>query len=105
MTSNKNFDLITSSSEKEFNEFKIRLENFHQSYEKFLNELQLTPNELKEGLEKIQFDPEVVEQFQELEKQFDDNLKSQFDQKFDPLKTKATFKQQSAVQQHWLFIR
>lgn len=93
-------------TEKKLAELSLRLQYFHEEYEKLLEECELSPTELKTYIESPDnFSKETWEHLQQEKKQLDEKLITDLSQVRDPNKAKQTLMDQSIIQQHWLFVR
>lgn len=95
-----------NQTERKLNEFSIRLKKLDQELKQILNELELTPEQLKNYVQDPdRFTPPVWEQLQAEKKKWDEKINLEINSLSDPLKTKKTISERGNVQQHWLFVR
>jgi hypothetical protein len=93
-------------TERRLKEFAIRLKRLDREYQRLLEELALTPEQLKDFAENpANFDPPIWEQLQNEKKKRDEILTLEIESIPDPNKTKQATSERGKVQQHWLYVR
>lgn len=94
------------STEKEMRELSLSVERLHQEYQQLLNELELTPEQIKASIENPEnLLPEERELIQEERKKLDEKLNLELSQIKDIKKTEENFETLKEIQKHWLFVR
>jgi cytochrome oxidase Cu insertion factor (SCO1/SenC/PrrC family) len=84
----------------------ISMESLENEYQQLLEDLALTPEQLKDYAEdSSNFSPPIWEQLQNDKKKLDEKLDLALKSVRDPLKIKKTFSDQGLIQRHWIFVR
>ncbi|WP_068468696.1 hypothetical protein [Candidatus Protochlamydia phocaeensis] len=87
-------------------EISINMEKLEREYQLLLEELALTPDQLKNYVEDSNnFSPPIWEQLQNDKQKLDEKLDLDLKSVRDPLKIQKTLSESSHVRQHWIFVR
>lgn len=106
MSFKKNLEEKIRSTEQKLNTFSISLKRLEIEYQQLLEELALTPEQLKSYMENPEnFSPLIWEQLQNEKTKLDEKLNLELGSIPDPHKTKKTIAERGNIQQHWLFVR
>jgi len=93
-------------TEKKLLELSISLKRIDREYQKLMEEMALSPQELKEYVENEEnFSPPIWEQLQNEKKMLDEKLNLELNCVIDQDKTKKTITERGLIQKHWLFVR
>jgi len=93
-------------TERKLLEMSIILKRLDREYQKLLDEMALTPEQLKAYVENPEnFAPPIWEQLQNEKKMLDEKLNLELSCVPDLAKAKKTISERGTVQQHWLFVR
>jgi hypothetical protein len=93
-------------TERKLLELALHIHRLNQEYHELLNELAVTPEELKDFVENSEnFSPSTWEELQKEKKQLEERLNSELSNVRDANKAKDTFSEKGKIQQHWLFVR
>ena len=93
-------------TEQKLKELSIHIQRLDREYTQLLEELELTPEQLKDFAKNpANFSSSIWEKLQEEKKQFDEELNLKLSNVRDANKTKQTLSEKSSIQQHWLFVR
>lgn len=93
-------------TEKKLRELSLHIQRLNGEYQQCLEELNSTPEQLKNFAEDPDnFSESIWKQLQEEKKELDENLEKELNNVVDANKTKKTLSEKSKVQPHWLFIR
>lgn len=92
--------------EKNLSELLQTFEQLSREYQQLLEELGLTSEQLQTYIENPKnFTPAFWQQLQNEKERLDEQLNIELSNFPDPFKTKKSFSERGAVQQHWLFVR
>lgn len=106
MSFKEKLDEKVLKTQRKLNEFSIHLKRLDREYQQLLEELALTPEQLKNHIENSEnFSPAIWEQLQNEKKRLDEKLNLELNSIPDTLKTQNTTSERGNVQQHWLFVR
>lgn len=93
-------------TERKLVELSLHIQRLSREYQEILEELALTPEQLKEFAENpANFPPPIWEQLQKEKKQMNEKLELELTNVRDANKTKKAIAERGTVQQHWLFVR
>lgn len=93
-------------TERKLLELSIIMKRLDREYQKLMEELSCTPEQLKAYVENSEnFSPPIWEQLQKEKKMLDEKLNLELSCVPDLAKTKKTISERGTVQQHWLFVR
>lgn len=93
-------------TEKKLKELSFHMQRLNRDYQQLLNDLALTPEQLKEFVEDPNnFSPLIWEQLQNEKKKLDEWLNLELNNVHDANKAKTVYSEKGKVQQHWLFVR
>lgn len=93
-------------TERKLIELSLHIQRLSREYQEILDELSLTPEQLKEFAENPEnFSPPIWEQLQKEKKKMHEMLESELNNVRDANKTKKTISERGTVRQHWLFVR
>lgn len=93
-------------TERQLKEFSILLECLTIEYQKILESLDLTPEQLKAHIQNpYNFDPLTWQHMQEEKNKWDEKLKLEISLIPNPAKTRKTTMERGSIQQHWLYVR
>lgn len=91
--------------EKKLQELLIQIENLDQASDKFLEELNVTEDQLTQFISnRHHFDEDTWATLSEQKKILDDKIETQLKSIHNPLKTKKTYKERR-IQNHWLYVK
>lgn len=94
------------ASEKQMKEFSLSLERLNQEYQELLNDLELTPEQIKTNIENpAYFSSEAREAIEQEQRKLDEKLNLALNNVKDLKKAEETFDTLKTIQQHWLFVR
>lgn len=106
MAIEEKFEEKIHRTERKLIELSLHIQRLSREYQEILDELALTPDQLKEFAENPDnFPPTVWEQLQKEKKQMHEKLDLDLNNIRDANKTKKTIAERGTVQQHWLFVR
>ena len=91
-------------TERKLNELSVHIQRLNHEYQTLLDELALTPEELKAFVE----NPDNFsnwEQLQHEKREMDEKLNVELNSVIDANKTQKIFSERGQVQQHWMFVR
>ncbi len=93
-------------AEKKIRELAVRTQHLSREYEKFLDELDLTPEQLKIFIDDPEnFSPQIREEMQKEKKKIGERLNLELNNVRNANATEKTFSERGAIQRHWLFVR
>jgi hypothetical protein len=93
-------------TEKKLIELSLHMQRLNCEYQQLLEDLALTPEQLKEFVENPKnFPPPIWEQLQNEKKKMDERLNLELNNVRDANKTKKVIAERGKVQSHWLFVR
>lgn len=93
-------------TERRLLELSLHLQRLNQEHQKLLEELDLTPEQLKDFVENPEnFPPPIWEQLQKEKKEWDEKLDLELKNVRNANKTKSVLSERGTIQQHWLFVR
>ncbi|MFI5343428.1 MAG: hypothetical protein ACHQUC_04320 [Chlamydiales bacterium] len=93
-------------TERKLKEFSITSEKIDRECKSLLQDLSLTPQQLKEYMENPDnFTPALWESLQNEKKKMEEMLKLQMSVVQDPKKTKKKYADRGRIKQNWLFVR
>lgn len=93
-------------SERKLLELSLHIQRLNSEYQQLLEELDLTPEQLKIFAENPEnFPPPIWEQLQDEKKQWEACLNLELENVRDANKTKKVIAERGKIQRHWLFVR
>lgn len=93
-------------TERKMKELSIQMEKIKRDYQKLLNEVSLSPQEISEHIDNPDnFPPPIWEKIQKERIQLDEKLNLELSLIKDPFKNQQSYSDQATIQQHWLFVR
>ena len=106
MVINEKLEEKIHKTERKLIELSIHIQRLDREYQQLLDELALTPEQIKEFAENPKnFSPPIWEQLQNEKKLAEEKLNLALNNVRDANNTKKTFSEKGKVQQHWLFVR
>lgn len=100
-----NIEEKLSANEKKIRELDIRFEKLNNDIKNFLNELQVTPEQLTSFIsQKENFTEENWEELQKQKKQLEDKLNLELKNITNPLKSKKA-RASLNIDRHWLYVK
>lgn len=93
-------------TERKLIELSLHIQRLNREYQEILDDLALTPEQLKSFVENpANFTPPIWEQLQKEKKAMEEKLNLELNNVRDANKAKSTIAEKGKVQQHWLFVR
>lgn len=93
-------------TERKLKELSIKMEKVQQDYQKLLNEIGLSPEQISEYVDNPDnFSPPIWEMLQKERAHLDERLNLELSRIKDPRKNEKKYSDQAVIQQHWLFVR
>lgn len=106
MSVKENLEDKIQETEKKLHEISLDMKRLDREYQNLLDEIELSPLELKEYVENPKnFSAPIWEQLQAEKKMLDEKLNLELNNIPDLLKTQKVFSERGKIQQHWLFVR
>lgn len=95
-----------SRTERKLRELSLHTQRLSHEYEKLLETLDLTSEQLKDFAENPEnFSPSIREEVQNEKKRLEEKLNLELNHVHNANQTQKTFLERGTVQQHWLFVR
>lgn len=102
----KQLEAKINRADKKMRELTLNIQRLSREYEKFLDDLDLTPEQLKIFVESPDSFSEQIRETLEIEKKkMGERLNLQLNNVRNANATQKTFSERGTVQQHWLFVR
>lgn len=93
-------------TKRKLKELSILMEKTRSDYQKLLDEMSLSPDEISEHLsDPDNFTPPIWEMLQKEKKMLDERLERELSRIKDPTKNEKNYSDHATIQQHWLFVR
>ncbi len=93
-------------TERKLIELSVHMQRLNREYQGLLEELALTPEQLKEFMDNPDnFAPPIWEKLQNEKKKINERLNLDLNNVRDANKTKTVYSEKGKIQQHWLFVR
>lgn len=106
MAINEKIEAKIHRAEKKIRELALQTQRLSREYEKFLDELDLTPEQLKTFIDQPESYSEAIrEEVQKEKKKIGERLNLELNNVRNANDTQKTFSERGAIQQHWLFVR
>lgn len=102
----ENLEAKIQKTERKLHELSLHLQFFNADYEKILEELTLTPEQIKEFAENPDnFSSSLWEKLQSEKREWEEKLKIALDNVPNANQTKQSLAEKAKVRPHWLFVR
>jgi len=106
MVINEKLEEKIHKTERKLIELSIHIQRLDREYKQLLEELALTPEQIKEFAENPEnFSPPIWEQLQKEKKLSEEKLNLALNNVRDANNTNKILSEKGKVQQHWLFVR